>query len=171
MVPIAIVHDVARRPIDLIILQTIVRAIRETREIEILGGDAEWQAIVELELISNTDLDAVARSLIEEQYGTKEGSKIVRIRQYMLAYFLKRYHLDEPTTLKAPHQAPLRLWNRRMAMELLPSGMRVPLHDTDAVAPKLMRRLEELLPQASEQAIMERALGCLLDELADRGGE
>ena len=40
------------------------------------------------------DLDAAGRALIEEQYGMKGGSKIVRVRQCMLAYFLKRYHLE-----------------------------------------------------------------------------
>ena len=89
---------------------------------------------VELELVPNPDLDAARRALIEEQYGMKEGSKIVRVRQCMLTFFLKRYHLEEPTTLKAPHQAPLRLRNRRMATELLPIGMRVRLGETDALA-------------------------------------
>jgi hypothetical protein len=81
-------------------------------EAALIAGDAEWQGIVELELVPNPDLDASGRALIEEQYGMKGGSKIVRVRQCMLAYFLKRYHLEEPTTLKAPHQAPLRLRNR-----------------------------------------------------------
>jgi hypothetical protein len=67
--------------------------------------------------------------------------------------------------LKAPHQAPLHLRNREMAKELMPPGMRVPLEETDAAAPKLIRRLQELLPEASEQAIVERALRCLLGEL------
>ena len=94
----------------------------------------------------------------------KGGSKIVRVRQCMLAYFLKRYHLEEPTTLKAPHQAPLRLRNRRMATELLPTGMQVPLEETDAAAPKLMRQLKHLFPELSEQSILERALGRLLQD-------
>ena len=47
----------------------------------------------------------------------------------------------------------------------MPPGMRVPLEETDAAAPKLVRRLQELLPEASEQAIIERALRCLLGEL------
>lgn len=133
-------------------------------ETTLIGGDAEWQAIVELELVPNPDLDVGTRSLIEEQYGMKTGSKIIRVRQCMLAYFLKRYHLEEPTTLKAPHQAPLRLRHRWMATELLPPGMRVPLEDTEALAPKLMRQLRELFPDLTEQVILERALGCLLVE-------
>src|SRR5205807_7046759 len=120
---------------------------------------------VELELMPNPGLDTVASSAIEEQYGMKGGTKNVSIRQCMLAYFLKRYQLEEPTTLKAPHQAPLHLRNRRMATELMPPGMRVPLEETDAAAPKLMGRLRELLPEASEQAIIERALKCLLVEV------
>jgi len=217
--PVAAVPDVNRRAIDRTILQSVVRAIREIYEIEVLyrsprsdvarrhrifpyallhdgfrwwgelvldrieevfpdswtaepaliGGDAEWQTVVEIELVPNPDLEAAGRSLIEEQYGMKEGGKIVRVRQCMLAYFLKRYHLEEPITLKAPHQAPLRLRNRGMAGELLPPGMRVPLEETDALAPKLMRRLQELLPLASEQAIMERALASLLLEIDQAG--
>jgi len=133
-------------------------------EAALIGGDAEWQGIVELELVPNPDLDAAGRALIEEQYGMQGGSKIVRVRQCMLAYFLKRYHLEEPTTLKAPHQAPLRLRNRRMATELLPTGMQVPLEETDAAAPKLMRQLKHLFPELSEQSILERALGRLLQD-------
>jgi hypothetical protein len=233
-VPISIVPDVDRRPIDRIVLQTIIRAIREVREIDVLyrsprsetarrhrifphallhdgfrwavrcyikpetgghwgelvldrieevfveswpaeraliGGDAEWQGIVELELVPNPDLDAAGRALIEEQYGMKEGSKVVRVRQCMLAYFLKRYHLEEPTTLKAPHQSPLRLGNRGMATELLPTGMRVPLAETDAAAPKLMRQLKDLFPELSEQSILERALECLLLDGAEKKAE
>lgn len=233
-VPISIVPDVDRRPIDRIVLQTVIRAIRETCEIELLyqsprseaarryrifphalmhdgfrwsvrcyirpetgaghwgelvldridevflqswaaepaliGGDAEWQAIVEIELVPNPDLDEAARLLIEQQYGMKEGIKVVRVRQCMLTYFLKRYLLDEPITLKAPHQAPLRLRNRRMATELLPPGMRVPLQQTEASAPGQMRRLRELFPEAGEQAILERALACLLAEAAQEPG-
>jgi predicted DNA-binding transcriptional regulator YafY len=226
--PVATVPDVDRRAIDRTILQSIIRAIREICEIDILyrsprsdvarrhrifpyallhdgfrwsvrcyikpeshwgelvldrieevfsqswpsdptliGGDEEWQTVIELELLPNPALDAAGRSLIQEQYGMKEGSKIVRVRQCMLAYFLKRYHLEEPTTLKAPHQAPLRLKNRGMVMELLPPGMQVPLEETDALAPKLMHRLRGLLPEASEQAIMERALEALLVELTE----
>ncbi len=223
--PIAIVPDVERRTIDRTILQSIVRAIRATHEIEIyyrsprveaarqyrifpraflhdgfrwsvrcyirretrgywgemvldrieevsgetwppepalIDEDAEWQSIVELELVPNPGLGAAARSLIEEQHGMKDGCKVVAVRQCMLAYFLKRYQLEEATTFKAPHQAPLCLRNRRMAMELMPPGMRVPLGETDAIAPKLMWQLSELLPECSEQEILERALECLL---------
>jgi WYL domain len=64
-----------------------------------IDGDAEWQAIVELELVPNPGLDLAARSLIEEQYEMNGGVKVVRVRQCMLAYFLKRYQLEEPTTL------------------------------------------------------------------------
>jgi hypothetical protein len=77
-------------------------------------------------------------------------------------FAVDQYHLEEPITLKAPHQAPLRLRNRRMATELLPAGMRVPLEETDAPAPKLMRQLKDLFPELSEQSILERALERLL---------
>jgi len=228
--PVAMVPDVDRRSIDRTILQSVVRAIRETREIEIfyrspraevsrryrifphallhdgfrwsvrcyirretdghwgemvldridevagetwpaeaslLGGDEEWRTIIELELAPNSGLDAAGRSLIEEQYGMQNGCKVVAVRRCMLAYFLKRYQLEEPTTLKAPHQAPLGLRNRAMATELMPAGMRVPLAKSEAAAPKLMQRLRHLLPGRSEQLILERALASLLSELAD----
>ena len=46
-----------------------------------------------------------------------------------------------------------------MATELLPTGMRVPLDETDAPAPKLMRQLKDLFPwELTEQLILERAL-------------
>jgi len=223
---IDIVPNVDRRPIDRTILQSIIRAILEVREIEIfyrspraeaarlyrifphallhdgfrwsvrcyirretgshwgemvldrieevsaqtwpagpalIGGDTEWQSVVEIELMPNPGLDAAARSAIEEQYGMKSGRKLVCVRQCMLTYFLKRYQLEEPTTLKAPHQAPLSLYNRKMAAELM--GMRVPLAETDAAAPTLMWRLGELLPELCEQAILERALKHLLLEV------
>jgi hypothetical protein len=227
--PVAVVPDVDRRSIDRTILQSVLRGIRETREIEIfyrspraevsrpyrifphallhdgfrwsvrcyirretnghwgemvldrieevagetwpaeaslLGGDEEWRTIIELELVPNSGLDAAGRSLIEEQYGMQNGCKVVAVRHCMLAYFLKRYQLDEPTTLRAPHQAPLGLRNRAMATELMPAGMRVPLEASDAVAPKLMQRLRHLLPGCNEQLILERALARLLFELA-----
>jgi hypothetical protein len=231
--PVATVPDVDRRPIDRIVLQSVVRAIRQAMEIEVfyrsaraeaarsyrvfphallhdgfrwsarcymrretgghwgemvldriedvsahswpaepalIGGDAEWHSIVELELVPNPGLDAAARSAIEEQYGMTADTKHVSVRQCMLAYFLKRYQLEEPTTLKAPHQAPLHLLNRAMATELLPPGMRVPLEETEAAAARLMRCLQELLPEDSEQAIMERALKHLLVEVGGGPG-
>ena len=131
----------------------------------LIGGDKEWQAMVELELVPNPALDSAAASLIQEQYGIRESVKIVPVRQCMLAYFLKRYQLEEPITLKAPHQGPLHLRNRAMAAELMPPGMRVPLADTDAVAPQLMRRLLQLLPGVSEQAILEEALRRFLADI------
>jgi hypothetical protein len=218
------VPDVNRRPIDRTILQSVVRAIRETREIEIfyrspraevsrryrifphallhdgfrwsvrchirrepneywgemvldrieevaaetwpaedtlLGSDEEWRTIVELELVANPALDATARLLIEEQYGMQNGYKVVRVRQCMLAYFLKRYQLEEPTTLKTPHQAPLSLRNRQMVIEFVPAGMRVPLEECDAAAPNLMQRLQRLVPECTEQEILEQALAGL----------
>lgn len=70
----------------------------------LIGGDVDWQSVVELELVPNPGLDAAASSGIEEQYGMKGATKNVSGRQCMLAYFLKRYLLEEATTLKAPHQ-------------------------------------------------------------------
>ena len=49
-----------------------------------------------------------------------------------------------------------------MATELLPTGMQVPLTETDATAPKLMRQQKDLFPELSEQSILERALERLL---------
>jgi hypothetical protein len=80
----------------------------------------------------------------------------------MLSYFLKRYQLEEPITLKAPLQGPLSLWNRRAAMEFMPPGMRVPLEASGATAPDLMHRLQSLLPECTEQQILEQALESLL---------
>ncbi len=184
-VAIAAVPDVDRRSVDYIILQSIVRAIRDRCEIEIdyrspralsarryrisphallhdgfrwsvrchirgetgdhwgemvldrieevaaetwpaaaalSGGDEDWQSIIELELVPNPGLDAAGRSLIEAQYGMQNGRKIVRVRRCMLAYFLKRYQLDEPATLKAPHQAPLALRDRAMVTGVAAAG-------------------------------------------------
>jgi hypothetical protein len=42
--------------------------------------------------------------------------------------------------------------------------MQVPLEETDAPAPKLMRQLKDLFPELSEQSILERALGRLLQD-------
>jgi hypothetical protein len=128
----------------------------------LIGADKEWQTIIELELVPHPGLDPAATSLIEEQYGMRGGFKVVLVRQCMLAYFLKRYQLEEPITLKAPHQGPLHLRNRAMATELMPPGMRVPLGDTCAAAPHLMRRLLQLFPGVPEQQILEEALRCFL---------
>ncbi len=142
-----------------------VMAQSSTADPKLIGADEEWQTIIELELVPHPGLDPAAASLIAEQYGMRRGLKVLPVRQCMLAYFLKRYQLEEPITLKAPHQGPLHLRNRAMATELMPLGMRVPLADTEAVGPQLMRRLLQLLPGASEQAILEEALRCFLTEI------
>jgi hypothetical protein len=226
--PIDRVPDVVRRTIHHVILQNVLRAIREKHEIEILycssraetakkyriyphallhdgfrwsvrsyvrreaggghwgemvldrieevfdqhwpvdtsleGSDDEWRSVVELEIIPNPGLDPALRSLIEQQYEMEHGRKIVPVRRCMLPYFLKRYQLDEPITLKAPHQAPLALRNRSMTVELLSIGMRVPLKETEATAPNLMQLLCERLPGLTEQEILERALQTLLQK-------
>jgi WYL domain len=131
------------------------------------GGDEDWQSIIEVELVPNPKLDAAARSLIEAQYGMQDGRKIVPVRRCMLAYFLKRYQLEEPISLKAPHQAPLALRDRAMVMELLPAGMRVPLDDDPPPAAALLRRLRQRLPKLTEQTILERALATLLRQLEE----
>lgn len=129
------------------------------------GGDEDWQSTIEIELVPNPGLDAATRLLIEAQYGMRNGCKIVRVRRCMLAYFLKRYQLEEPVTLKAAHQAPLALRDRDMVRELLPPGMRVPLDDDAPPAAALLHRLRRRLPELSEQAIVERALEQLLRDL------
>jgi predicted DNA-binding transcriptional regulator YafY len=229
---VANVPEANRRPVDCIVLQSVVRAIRDRHEIEILyrspraevartyrifphallhdgfrwsvrcfvkreigghwgemvldrieevmaqtwpatpdlvQGDDEWQTIVALELVPNPWLDAVGREVIEEQYGMVDGCKVVSVRQCMLPYFLKRYQLEEPVTLKAPHQAPLSLRNRRSVMDFMPPGMRVPLEGSGATAPDLMHLLRTLLPECTEQEIVERALADLLNRLSTAG--
>jgi hypothetical protein len=231
---IAAVPEVERRTVDPIVLQSIVHAIRDGREIAIdyrspraagarryrivphallhdgfrwsvrsyirgeagdhwgemvldrieevmaetwaadpalAGADEEWQTIVEVELVPHPRLDAAGRALIEAQYGMENGRKIVPVRRCMLAYFLKRYQLEEPVSLKAPHQAPLALRNRAMVTELLPPGMRVPLTDDPPPAAVLLHRLQQLVPEAIEQAILERALATLLRELDGAAAE
>lgn len=225
-VPIAVVPDVGRRTIDRTVLQSVIRAVREQREIEIYyrspraaaatlyrvaplallhdgfrwsvrcyirretGGhwgemvldrieevaaetwpatvpgdtDEDWHSLVELELLPNPELDAAGRSSIEEQYGMDNGGKIVAVRRCMLAYFLKRYQLEEPTTLKTPLQAPLVLRDRAMAIELMPPGMCVPLDGAETAAPRLMQNLRRRLPELTEQQIFVRALERLLLE-------
>lgn len=128
----------------------------------LIGADTEWNTIVDLELVPNPALDAGATAGIAEQYGMENGSNVVSVRQCMLAYFLKRYQLEEPTTLKAPHQMPLQLRNRAMAVELMPLGMRVPLTDTDAKAPQLIQRLQALRagnPRGSTRTPAPRSRG------------
>lgn len=135
-----------------------------------IGADTERNTIVDLELVPNPALDAGAGAGIAEQYGIQNGPKVVPVRQCMLAYFLKRYQLEEPTMLKAPHRTPLQLRNRAMAVELIPPGMRVPLTDTDARAPQLIQRLLALRPSLSEQAILEEALEHLLGAIETTAG-
>jgi hypothetical protein len=228
-IPVANVPEVDRRPVDCIVLQSVLRAIQDKHEIEIcyrspraevarnyrifphallhdgfrwsvrcfvkreiagywgemvldrieevmahtwpatsdlVQGDDEWRTIVELELVPNPSLDAVGREVIEEQYGMVDGCKVVSVRQCMLPYFLKRYQLEEPVTFKAPHQAPLSIRNRRAVMEFTPPGMRVPLEGSGATAPDLMHLLRTLLPDCTEQEIVERALADLFSRLS-----
>jgi WYL domain len=229
-VAVAAVPDVDRRTVDPIILQSIVRAIRDRHEIDVdyrspraasarpyrifphallhdgfrwsvrchirgetgdrwgemvldrieevasetsppaiplSDGDEDWRSIIEIELVPNQGLDDAGRSLIEAQYGMRNGRKVVPVRRCMLAYFLKRYQLEEPTSLKAPHQAPLALRDRGMVAELLPPGMRVPLDENPPLAAALLRCLQQRLPQMTEQAILEHALEMLLRQLKE----
>lgn len=146
------------------VLDRIEEVSAETRPApaELIGKDEAWNAIVEIEIVPNPGLDEHERGLIEEQYGMTHGRKIVPVRQCQLVYFLKRYQLEEPITLKAPHQAPIVLRNREMANELVPVAMQVPLCDHDAEAPRLMQALTAQFPQLSAQQILEKGLAALL---------
>ncbi len=227
-IPVDVVPDIDRKPIDPIVLQSILRCIKGSQELlvyyrsarwreakplwiyphalthdgfrwatrcyvhrndeqgywgdmvldrieevtvdtrpapaELIGKDDAWNDIVEIEIVPNPGLDAHERGLIEEQYGMTNGRKIVPVRQCQLVYFLKRYQLEEPITLKAPHQAPIVLRDRGMANGLVPVAMRVPLSDHEAEAPRLMRALTVRFPQLSAQQILEKGLTALLSE-------
>jgi hypothetical protein len=147
-------------------IEEVLGATRPAAE-GLAGGDDDWQSIIEVELVPNPALDAATRTLIEAQYGMRNGRKIVRVRRCMLTYFLKRYQFEEPVTLKAAHQAPLALRDRDMVQELLPPGMRVPLDNDPPPAAALLHRLRQHLPELSEQAIVERALERLLREFGE----
>jgi hypothetical protein len=94
-----------------------------------------------------------------------DGRKTVAVRQCLLVYFLKRYLLEEPATFKAPHQAPLVLADREATIAAVLPAMRVPREDSDARAPSLLRALRTRLPGMSDQAILERALETLLEDV------
>jgi hypothetical protein len=145
------------------VLDRIEEVAAETRPADpaLAGHDEGWD-LVELELCANPRLPSEHREGIEAQYGMTRGMRALSVRQCMLAYFLKRYQLDEPVTLKAPHQAPLALRDRSLA-DQVPDAMRVPLATSDAPAPRLMQALRARLPGISDQEILERALEALLD--------
>ena len=132
-----------------------------------LGRDDQWNTVVEVELAANPGLDPRLRGEIEQQYSMTDGRVVVPVRQCLLVYFLKRHQIEEPVGLRAPHQAPLVLRNRDAVVALLPEGMRVPLANSDARAPRLMRELRARLPGLDEQAILERALDLLATSLAE----
>ncbi|MEN3974283.1 hypothetical protein [Emcibacter sp. SYSU 3D8] len=227
-IPVDVVPDIDRRPIDPTVLQSVIRCIKASQELlvyyrsarsrearpvwiyphalthdgfrwaarcyvhrdeehgywgdivldriedvtidtrpaskELMGKDESWNAIVEIEIIPNPGLDAHECGLIEEQYGMIGGRKIVRVRQCQLVYFLKRYQLEEPITLKAPHQAPIVLRDRDMANELVPVAMQVPLSDHPGGTASYMRALRKRLPDLTEQEILEEALRIFLDQ-------
>ena len=146
------------------VLDRIEEVTVETRPApaELIGKDDAWNDIVEIEIVPNPGLDAHERGLIEEQYGMTNGRKIVPVRQCQLVYFLKRYQLEEPITLKAPHQAPIVLRDREMANDLVPLAMQVPLSDHPTGAATHMRALRERIPDQTEQEILEEALRTLL---------
>jgi predicted DNA-binding transcriptional regulator YafY len=227
-IAVGVVPDVDRRRIDRIVLQSVVRAIREGDEIKVYyrspriaeariywilphalvhdgfrwavrcyyhrdeGGywgemvldrieevaaerrradpalrdaDEHWHTQVEIALVPNPGLSPAERQLIEAQYGMVDGRKVIRVRRCLLVYFLKRYQLEEPATFKAPHQAPLVIAEPAAAAAAILPAMRVPLGETEAAAPRLLRALRERLPGTSDQSILEQALGALLDRL------
>jgi hypothetical protein len=150
-----------------IVLDRIEEVAAETRPapIENIGKDEGWRSIVEIEIVPNPGLDEHEKSLIEAQYGMTGGRKSIGVRQCQLVYFLKRYQLEEPVTLKAPHQAPIALRDRAMAKDQIPPAMHIPLADSATAAPFLMVALRQKLPDLTEQEILERALTALHDAL------
>ncbi|HZH26660.1 MAG TPA: WYL domain-containing protein [Azospirillaceae bacterium] len=91
-----------------------------------VGRDAEWNQLVPVRLGPNPGLSPSARQAVEEQYGMQDGERVLMVRQCQVVYFLKRYQLEEPTTQKAPHQAPLVVVNRDQVTAAIPPRMRIP---------------------------------------------
>jgi hypothetical protein len=92
----------------------------------------------------------------------QNGVVEIEVRPCQVAYFLKRYQLEEPVSLKAPHQAPIVLLNRQEAVAAIPPGMRVPLDGLPAGAGRLMVAARSAYPALSEQQILELALEQLI---------
>jgi hypothetical protein len=130
-----------------------------------LGADRDWTERIIIRLGPHPGLSEVQAAAIRDQYGIKGEALSISVRRCQVVYFLKRYQLEEPITLKAPHQAPLVLLNRTEVVGAIPPGMRVPLEPEATVGSgKLMSHLLQALPDLSAAEILERALASLLAE-------
>jgi hypothetical protein len=123
-----------------------------------VGQDSAWTNRVRLRLGPNPGLDPSQAAGIAAQYDMQNGVAEIDIRPCQVAYFLKRYQLEEPVSLKAPHQAPIVLLNRDEAIAAIPPGMRVPLDGLAAGAGRLILEARSICPALTEQQILEVAL-------------
>lgn len=90
------------------------------------GRDEDWETMATVVLGPNPGLTESQRLAVELQYEMKGRRIGIEVRKCFLVYFLKRYQLEEPTTQKAPHQAPITVLNRAEVTALIPPRMRVP---------------------------------------------
>jgi predicted DNA-binding transcriptional regulator YafY len=105
-----------------------IEEVKEPKPVDPLGfgRDEDWETVATVFLGPNPGLTESQRRAIERQYGMKDGRIGIEVRKCFLVYFLKRYQLEEPTTQKAPHQAPIVVLNRSEVTALIPPRMRVP---------------------------------------------
>lgn len=90
------------------------------------GRDEDWETLATVVLGPNPGLTDSQRIAVELQYEMNDGRIGIEVRKCFLVYFLKRYQLEEPTTQKAPHQAPIVVLNRAEVTSQIPPWMRVP---------------------------------------------
>lgn len=149
-----------------IVLDRIEEVAGETRPADQrrIGTDRDWNEFVTIRLAANPRLPALHRQRIEDQHKMVGGVLEVRLRRCQAVYFLKRHQLEEPITLKAPHQGPLHVLNRDEIVRSIPPLMRVPLEVSDDPVQQLMNELKHIHPRLTEQEIIEAGLRTLKDK-------
>jgi len=90
-------------------------------------NDTEWDAEVDIHL--NAHPHAAHPETIQWDYDMAKNGKVVRLRQCLVPYFLRHWHIDTtPNATKDPKESQLYLVNRT---DLLQSGVSAWVFDVD----------------------------------------
>jgi predicted DNA-binding transcriptional regulator YafY len=77
------------------------------------AADADWQAIVDLEIAPHPKLTPAQARAVALDYGITGRSTRIPVRRALMFYALKRLGLDVPPDTRPPHEQHIVLVNRR----------------------------------------------------------
>ena len=74
--------------------------------------DKQWADFFDVELSPNPKIGEIQRKVIAQDYGMRDDSVAIPVRQALLYYFRKRLRLDVADVLDDPHETPVVVTNR-----------------------------------------------------------